>query len=95
MELLPHLQIQEIHATARDLGLDRHALLNGIPPSFAGTLATSGAPAPQMFTDLSLMNGVPALDDGSVPLRRWLENALLLSGARTEGEVFRRALARL
>lgn len=73
-------------------GLDRHALLGGLAPTFAQSLHTSSNPAAQVCMDLDELNRTPTLEDGILPLRIWLENAVDLLGPRSEAMVVTSAL---
>ncbi len=54
----------------------RDELLQGIYPGFVASLPVRSSPLDQVRSDLAAMNQVPALVDGQVPLRIWLENAV-------------------
>ncbi len=96
-ELLPHTSIAELHVAAIHAGLvnSRGALLAGIHPSLIAGFPTAPAPSSQLLEDLTVLNQIERLSDGTVPLSIWLKNALLLAGPRVEAEVFKRALAAL
>lgn len=92
---LPNEQIMEIHAAAIQCRLadSRVALLSGIDRSFVASMPHAGNPSSQLLSDLHTLNGVRALDDGSVPFRSWLSTALAQSRGRRESAVFQAALA--
>lgn len=92
MKRIPKLDAALLRALAEvalALGLDRKALLAHV--AIADSIPTSPTPAGQMLVDLHTLNGV-RLDDGSVPLRTWLANAIYLGTLRTEKAIFQRAL---
>jgi hypothetical protein len=93
--LLDHAEIQGVQQAALLAGLDRSALLAGVNRVFAGLLPFGSSPGAQLLLDLDTLNHAGALEDGSMPLRSWLDNALLLSGVRPEAAVFQKARARL
>lgn len=70
----------------------RSVLMGGILPKYVGILPLLTAPALQLQSDLNLMNGVERLVDGTVPLERWLRNALDNTADAQAAEVFQRAL---
>ncbi|MEP7120585.1 MAG: hypothetical protein ABJE95_06740 [Byssovorax sp.] len=70
----------------------REALLAGINKVYVAKLSTTGSLAELLLLDLNVMNGV-ALDDGTVPMAEWLENASTLAGPQVQADVFRSALA--
>ena len=88
-------QIRQVHDAAVRAGLapSRSTLLTGIDPRFVLSLPTAPSPSAQLLIDLSEMNRIPALADGTTPLFDWLSNASLLAGPRYEADVFRVALA--
>jgi endonuclease G, mitochondrial len=68
----------------------RAALLRGMPRRFAGMLPGSAPPPTIAITlDLDTLNNVPRLDDGSVPLKTWLRNAVWLAAGRADAEPLR------
>lgn len=96
MGLLSHDDILKLHAavvTARLVG-SRSVLLAGIDPHFVARLPQATSPSDQVLQDLHSMNATPTLPDGSVPLAIWLANAIALSGAQNEAEIFKTALER-
>src|SRR5689334_20119057 len=93
--MLPLDRLRALQVAAISLGLSRSALLRGVSPAFVASLATVPAPAAQLWSDLTELDRVGALVDGSVPLRTWLENALHLAGPRNETALFRAALVDL
>ncbi|WP_438489376.1 trypsin-like peptidase domain-containing protein [Streptomyces sp. S186] len=54
----------------------RPLLFDGIMPKYHGTLPMLAAPIHQLRSDLTRMNTVERLVDGSVPLEIWLRNAV-------------------
>ncbi|MEZ4301241.1 MAG: hypothetical protein R3B70_40275 [Polyangiaceae bacterium] len=93
--LLDDKTLRGLHAAAIQIGLDRRALLVGVPAGYVASLRQSDSPTAQLMRDLETLNATPSLMDGSVPLVSWLENAVAFSGLRREGAVFEAALARL
>jgi hypothetical protein len=75
----------------------RDELLRGIHPGFVASLPLRSSPLEQVRSDLAAMNQVPALVDGEVPLRIWLENAVsrLAGTGRPEVARFQLALTEL
>jgi hypothetical protein len=88
-------QIRQVHDAAVRAGLSpsRSALLAGIDPRFVLSLPTAPSPSAQLLIDLTEMNRITTLSDGTIPLFDWLRNASLLAGPRYEADVFRVALA--
>lgn len=95
MALLPRPLLLEIHQAAVNARLDPVTLLRNVNVAFVASLDRAPSVNAQILGDLSTLNDVGALADGSVPLVIWLENALALAGPRVEAEVFRRGLAKL
>ena len=93
----------EIVKAAMSAGLGtpaaRTALLAALNQDFAmGSIVDNGGPAPlQFFSDLSVMNPIDQLVDGSVPLRDWLRRAgeLARMSQRVEADVFTKYEARV
>ncbi|MEO7592653.1 MAG: hypothetical protein ABI134_15670, partial [Byssovorax sp.] len=94
-QYLSEEQIRQVHDAAVRAGLSpsRSALLAGIDPRFVLSLPTAPSPSAQLLIDLTELNRVAALTDGTTPLFDWLGNASLLAGPRYEADVFRVALA--
>jgi hypothetical protein len=92
---LPQEILLEVHAAVVRAGLahSREVLLLGIDPHLVASLPSAPNPAAQILSDLSALNEIGQLTDGTIPLQIWLMNAEALTGPRREGEVFRRALA--
>lgn len=88
-------QLRQVHDAAVRAGLSpsRSALLAGIDPRFVLSLPTAPSPSAQLLIDLTELNRITALLDGTTPLFDWLGNASLLTGPRYEADVFRVALA--
>ena len=93
--LLPNPVIQGIYKAALAARLNREVLLAGLPPTFAAGLPRTEQDGAQLLTDLLRLNQIPRLDDGTVPLREWLETAELLAGPLPEAATFRDALRQL
>ncbi|MEU9501644.1 trypsin-like peptidase domain-containing protein [Streptomyces sp. NPDC048196] len=70
----------------------RPLLMDGIMPRYRGTLPLHPAPGRQVHSDLSQMNRVERLVDGSVPLEIWLRNAVAETTEAEPLTVFQRAL---
>lgn len=94
MAILDHRQVLRVHKAilSARLGDRRAGLLSGMPAGFVATLPHEAAPADQVLVDVDALNAAGTLADGSVPLLRWLENAVALAGARTETRIFAQAL---
>lgn len=95
MSLLPRPLLLEVHAASVSAGLHRDSLLRGISPSFVASLSNAPNPTSQLLGDITELNRVGQLVDGTVPLQIWLENAEALSGLRDEAGTFRRAIQSL
>jgi hypothetical protein len=91
---LDHSELDPLHHTAVSLGLaaKRSTLLSGLPADVVADLPTADSAGAQLLADLGALNARRPLADGSVPLEIWLQNAVTLSGSRTEAKVFSRAL---
>jgi hypothetical protein len=90
--LLSSAQLSLVHTAAVTADLDRSSLLAHLDRRFVASLPRASTQAAQLLQDLSHLNGIAALQDGTVPLRTWLENAVLMAGPRPEGGVFEDAL---
>ena len=97
MGILSHDQTLELHKAivSAHLAGSRQALLAGVDPGFVASLPQTAAFGEQILTDLTELNSVGSLADGSIPLETWLKNALNLAGPRRESALFRRALDEL
>ncbi len=93
--LLPNPVIQTVYKAAVAAQLGRDTLLAGLPPELVHNLVRADQPGAQILTDLLRLNLIEQLEDGTVPLRDWLETAELLGGPLPEAKVFREALAQL
>src|SRR5262249_49505580 len=87
--------ILEVHAAACSCSLSRTTLLGGIPNEVTYGLPDAADKGSQLLSDLSELNRMGRLSDGSLPIAAWLENACALSRTRRENTVFTRALASL
>lgn len=85
---LRHEDVLKLQATACEHSLEREALLLGIHHGFVATLHHFSSPAQQHLSDLSHLNHVGLLTDGSVPLHTWLLNARQLTILRDASHVF-------
>ena len=92
---LTYDEILAIHSKAIVCGLQdrRELLFVGIPRLYISTLQTDTTPATQLMLDLSSMNQVPSIQQGLVPLERWLRNAAYHSAVRTDLQAFFREKA--
>jgi endonuclease G, mitochondrial len=93
----PPEYLHEIRSAVLDiLGYDpmtRNALLATLPPSLKGLMPGGIAPpAIGLTLDLDFLNGIERLTDGSVPLKRFLENAVGLTAPIEAADILRRAL---
>lgn len=88
--------ISKLHATAVSAGLEkrRALLLGGIHNGFASGLPVMETPSDQLLSDLNCLNAVVQLEDKSVPLRQWLQNAhhITATDGRREQYDFNKAL---
>lgn len=94
MGLIDRSLLLEISRVAIELGLDqnREGLLGGIDRAYTSTLSIAAAPAAQLLSDLTALDDAERLQDGSIPLRLWLENAIFLAAMRGQTELFQRGL---
>lgn len=93
--MLSREHVHALHKAVTALDIPRESLLAGIPPAFVGTLRDQPSRSQQHLHDLTVMIQAGPLVDGSVPLRTWLSNAVLLSSPRREVAVFEAAIADL
>ncbi|MFT3772701.1 MAG: hypothetical protein QM820_45495 [Minicystis sp.] len=84
--------LQDVWKAAIAVPLSSDTLRAALPNEVAVMLPRGQAPGDQLLKELSYLNGIEALADDSVPLRRWLETAVLMAGPRREAAVFRDAL---
>jgi hypothetical protein len=77
------------------IGLSSNSLRAVLPNEFAAMMPAGNNAGEQMLRDLNYMNTIEALNDGTVPLRRWLEAAYLMSRLHPKAAAFRGALAHL
>lgn len=70
----------------------RDALLANLMPALRATLPITSVPGDQLWLDLTTLNLVHQLQDGSFPLAIWLSTAVELTGPRIEACVFQDAL---
>ncbi|WP_267243424.1 trypsin-like peptidase domain-containing protein [Streptomyces sp. PR69] len=70
----------------------RPLLFDGILPRYRGTLPLHAAPGRQVHSDLTEMNRVERLIDGSVPLEIWLRNAVAQTAEAGPAAVLQQAL---
>jgi hypothetical protein len=95
---LAQRDVDRVRAAAEAAGLGspelRRLLFDGIPPTFVAKLPVFPEPRFQLMSDLSRMNRAGPLPEGTVPLEKWLRNAVVLvSGEAAEAtlnEVLRR-----
>jgi endonuclease G, mitochondrial len=103
---MPYLtapEIQELVIAARDTGLatpaSRNNLLSALNVDYvqAAIFDIGGTNVQQLMSDLTTINLVDQLADGSVPLRDWLRQADFLArlALRREADVFTRYAARV
>jgi endonuclease G len=88
----------EVQQAAINLGFANEgqlaALTAGISPAFVAVAMQGGNAQAKLITLTARMNSTRVLVSGEVPLTRWLQNAILLSGGMPEETVFRKALER-
>lgn len=92
--LLRH-RILQLHELAITAGLNRSALLSGIDKNFVAQLRRSDDASSQLLHDLDELNAIDELEDGTVPLVLWLQNAVYLAKSRPEGRKFEAVLREL
>lgn len=90
--LLPDALLRELYNAAIAAGLDRRSLVASLDRSLIATFSAGRTSGERLWHDLSGLNGIASLEDGSVPIRTWLQTARLLAGPRRETAVFERAL---
>lgn len=90
--LLPDTLLRELYDAAISAGLDREALVAPLDRRLVARFRKAPSPGAQVWADLSALNDIPELADGSVPLRTWLETARHRAEPRRESAVFQRAL---
>jgi hypothetical protein len=80
MSLLNPEEILKLHRVALSFHLEdaRDALLEGIDPAVVSELPKGLAPSDQILSDLTELNRIGRLDDGSIPLEIWILNAVSL-----------------
>lgn len=99
--LLPLTTIRQLTDALIPSGLAtsdaRAELLQGIHVGLVASLPLAGNMLDQVRSDLAMLNQIPALEDGQVPLRTWLENAVtrLMRFGRVEAATFHWALDEL
>ncbi|HLM74909.1 MAG TPA: hypothetical protein VK459_19505, partial [Polyangiaceae bacterium] len=73
-------EILKLHRVALSFHLEdaRDALLEGIDPAVVSELPKGLAPSDQILSDLTELNRIGRLDDGSIPLEIWILNAVSL-----------------
>ena len=71
------------------------ALFAGIDEHLRAKVAKGPSPGDSLLADLAMLNEVGVLPDGSVPLRTWVSNAIMLTKPRAEADVFERILEKL
>ncbi len=96
MALVSNELLDEIFRVASAAGLVgpdyRSGLLGGIPPDAVALIDMTTKPSLQLQADLNWCNSNERLADGTVPLRRWLENAVRFTGPLQHGPKFRELL---
>lgn len=95
--ILDHDQVLQLQAAVTTAGIvkQRLALLSGIDAVFVANLSDDGPPNALILMDLDAMNAAGVLGDGSVPLLRWLQNAVALAGPLQEATILRQVLAQV
>lgn len=90
--LLTQDLLRELHDAVVAAGLGREVLLAGLDRRLTAGFRRASSPGGQVWEDLAALNDIPALGDGSVPLRSWLETAKQLAAPRSQAAVFQKAL---
>ncbi|MFG2294258.1 trypsin-like peptidase domain-containing protein [Streptomyces sp. NPDC048603] len=92
-------EVLRLRDTAVEQGLadpmTRQLLFAGILPKYRAALPQYPAPGQQVLSDLNAMNQVERLIDGSVPLDRWLRNAVDQLTEAAARDLFQGALDRV
>ena len=93
MSLLLPAEIRRLYEAVVRLRLEgaRDELLRGIDPAVVNELPSAPLESEQILSDLTELNRVGELPDGSIPLRIWILNATSLS-PRGASTVFNQAL---
>jgi len=96
MTILSHDEILILHAAivSAQLVPSRSALLVGVDGQLVAGLPTAPTPSDQILQDLDALNKTQSLADGSVPLVRWLKNAVARAAGKNDAKVFQDALGR-
>jgi hypothetical protein len=87
--------IHEVWEAAVAIGLFSDMLRAGLPDALTAMMPEGRNRGERLLGDLYSLNKIRALEDGSVPLRLWLEAAALMSRLQPKAAAFRRALASL
>lgn len=93
--LLDDTLFSEVHTAALNAGLAdtaaRNTLFGGIKPIVKSQVSNAGNSIGQLLADLRHLN-TRKLPDGTIPLRQWLRNAVLLTPDTDECQVFQKAV---
>jgi endonuclease G, mitochondrial len=73
----------------------RATLLSHVEPVCAANLPIHHGVIGQLLSDLTELNQIDRLSDGSVPLEAWLRQAVLMTNQADEGRILRRALEKV
>ena len=73
----------------------RSALLELVDPSIVAELPRQPTPVQQLLSDVRALNEIQWLADGSVPLKAFLRQAVLLTHRHEEGKILQHALAKV
>jgi transcriptional regulator with AAA-type ATPase domain len=95
VRLLPDSRFQQVYKAAVEGALKRDVLLERIDPVFVAGLPSQSSHAQQLYGDLTELDKAAWLDDGTVPLAVWLNNAVMLVRSPAARKVFEGALAEL
>lgn len=87
----------DLVAAAIDTGLrnQREALLAYLPEDLKSRLPERSSPVAQLKSDFDEFNTIEQLEDGTIPARVWLKNAVLLVGSRKQREMFEAAITKI
>lgn len=95
MSLLPHEEILTLTDAATSASLPRGALLSGLDPRLVGQMPSVPNSKGQILVDLSHLNEIGDLADGTRPLIVWLQNAVTLTMPRAQASIFEASLGKI
>lgn len=92
----PNARLNSLAQAAAQAGLAdpgrRGVLLNSIDPGVAAMMPAIAAPFNQLLSDLQVLNRTQRLLTDEIPLKNWLETAVVLTGALPQSRTLQQAL---